>query len=164
MITGTNAAGPRRRAVLAVPAVAALLGGCSDGAVEKAGVTTRKAPASTSPEVRLRAQAARDSVALLAKYDTVIAAYPALAGGLGPLRAEVARHAQAFGAKPAAGTVAPTPAPAGKRAALAALASAEQSLADARTTALLDAPAELARLLASVAAAGACHVLLLKEG
>jgi hypothetical protein len=55
-------------------------------------------------------------------------------------------------------------APGTKEAALAALASAEKSLADSRTGALLDAPPELARLLASVAAAGSCHVLLLKEG
>lgn len=53
--------------------------------------------------------------------------------------------------------------PASEAAALAALAEAEQRLVDARTTALADAAPELARLLASVAAAGAGHVLLLKE-
>ncbi|MDX6350090.1 MAG: hypothetical protein QOF84_4880, partial [Streptomyces sp.] len=126
--------------------------------------------------------AGRDSVALLATYDAVIVAYPALAGRLAPLREEVARHAKAFGAT-ASALPSPSPssspsasaassaassaspvAPGTKEAALAALASAEKSLADSRTGALLDAPPELARLLASVAAAGSCHVLLLKEG
>lgn len=166
MITGTNPARPRRRAVLALPAVAALLGGCSDDAGQKAGATTRGASASASAGAVLLAAAGRDSAALLAHYDAVIAALPELAGGLAPLRAEVARHARAFGAKGGASppAVTATGAPEGSAAALAALASAEKSLADSRATALLDAPPELARLLASAAAAGACHVLLLKEG
>ena len=45
----------------------------------------------------------------------------------------------------------------------ALLAAAERSLSDRRTAALLRAPGELARLLASVAAAGAAHVYLLTE-
>jgi hypothetical protein len=48
--------------------------------------------------------------------------------------------------------------------ALAVLAAAERELADRRAKTLLDVPGELARLLASVAAAGAAHVYLLKEG
>jgi hypothetical protein len=48
--------------------------------------------------------------------------------------------------------------------ALASLAAAERELADRRAKALLDVPGELARLLASVAAAGAAHVYLLTEG
>lgn len=48
--------------------------------------------------------------------------------------------------------------------ALAELAAAERTLADRRTKALLDVPGELARLLASVAAAGAVHAYLLTEG
>ncbi|MCI0385176.1 hypothetical protein [Streptomyces sp. CNQ085] len=48
--------------------------------------------------------------------------------------------------------------------ALAALADAERTAADALTRALDGAPPELARLLASVAAAGAVHVYLLTEG
>ncbi|OUD00982.1 hypothetical protein CA983_22650, partial [Streptomyces swartbergensis] len=48
--------------------------------------------------------------------------------------------------------------------ALASLAAAERELADRRAKALLDMPGELARLLASVAAAGAAHVYLLTEG
>ena len=40
----------------------------------------------------------------------------------------------------------------------------ERALADRRAKALLDVPGELARLLASVAAAGAAHAYLLMEG
>lgn len=47
--------------------------------------------------------------------------------------------------------------------ALAELASAELALADERTLALVDVPGELARLLASVAAAGAAHAFLLTK-
>ncbi|MEV8595489.1 hypothetical protein [Streptomyces sp. NPDC052012] len=48
--------------------------------------------------------------------------------------------------------------------ALAQLAAAERELADRRAAALLDAPGELARLLASVAAAGAGRAYLLTKG
>jgi hypothetical protein len=48
--------------------------------------------------------------------------------------------------------------------ALAELATAERTLADERTKVLVQAPGELARLLASVAAAGAAHAFLLTEG
>jgi hypothetical protein len=171
MITGKNQAAPRRRAVLAasaLPAVGALLGGCSNDDAAQRSATSLKTSPSASPGAAVRAAAGRDSVALLATYDAVIVAYPALAGRLAPLREEVARHAKAFGATASASaspsTSASPVAPGTGDAALAALASAEQSLADARTKALLDAPSELARLLASVAAAGSCHVLLLKEG
>lgn len=51
-----------------------------------------------------------------------------------------------------------------EKGALAALAGAERRLADSRTKALADAPPELARLLASVAACGGAHVYLLEEG
>jgi hypothetical protein len=160
MISAMNPAGPRRRALLAMPAAAALLGGCSDPAVRNVGATT----SATSPGgAALRATAGRDSVRLLALYDAALAAHPALARRLEPLRADVARHAQAFGAQQQPVSASPQ-APATAADTVAALASAEKSLADARTIALLDAPPELARLLASVAAAGAAHVTLLKEG
>jgi hypothetical protein len=160
MISATNPAGPRRRALLAMPAAAALLGGCSDPAVRSVGAKTRTASPGAAA---LRATAGRDSVRLLALYEAATAAHPALARRLEPLRAEVVRHAQAFGAQEHPVSASPE-APTTAAETVAALAAAEQALADARTTALLDAPPELARLLASVAAAGAAHVLLLKEG
>ncbi|BFO15781.1 hypothetical protein SHKM778_21690 [Streptomyces sp. KM77-8] len=60
----------------------------------------------------------------------------------------------------------PSPAatvPAKEKDALAGLAAAEREIAGRREKELLDAPGELARLLASVAAAGAAHVYLLTE-
>ncbi|MFJ2907448.1 hypothetical protein ACIQOU_13560 [Streptomyces sp. NPDC091279] len=160
---------PRRRTVLASALGAVAVTGCSstsDG--ESSG-------GSQAAFQRVRARAARDSAGLLDRYDATIAAFPALRGRLAPLRAEVARHADAFGwsaeknatrAKSAAGTASPSPTatrPASERDALAALAALERTLADRRTAAVLDVPGEPARLLASVAAAGAAHVYLLTE-
>ena len=161
----------RRRSLFASAAGAALLAGCS-GAVD----SSATGGSSTAAD-RTRARAARDSEALAARYAAVIAAHPALAGRLGPLRAEVVRHAQAFGggtgasASPSASpgssagsSPVPTDVPTDPKAALAALAAAERSLADRRGRVLLDVPGELARLMASVAAAGAAHAYLLTKG
>jgi hypothetical protein len=102
-----------------------------------------------------------------------VAAHPKLAERLRPLRAEVVRHAEAFGdtagpspSSPGPGSPPaspPTAVPAKEKDALAGLAAAEREIADRRAKALLDAPGELARLLASVAASGAAHVYLLTE-
>ncbi len=104
----------------------------------------------------------------------MIVARPGLAERLRPLREEVVRHARAFGGARKA-SASPTPStstsassaasvPANDRDALAVLAAAERELADRRAKALVGVPGELARLLASVAAAGAAHVYLLTEG
>ncbi|MEV0925643.1 hypothetical protein AB0I99_11020 [Streptomyces spongiicola] len=63
---------------------------------------------------------------------------------------------------PAAPAVPPVPADAG--AAVRELAAAERRTADGHAAALSAAPPEYARLLASVAAAGAVHAYLLTEG
>ncbi|WP_405745111.1 hypothetical protein OG422_23185 [Streptomyces sp. NBC_01525] len=199
----------RRTTLLAGAALGAapLLTGCSDDSGPPRARQTAAAE-------RLRAAAAGDSTRLLARYDATLAAHPALGPRLGPLRAEVARHAEAFGARPAGGSGAPSPtdgpeSPAGpsapgasgkpdasegsdaspkaeapgkaaaskkpaagsaasgsgvpgdEKAARAALADAERRLADARARTLRTAPPDLARLLASVAAAGAAHAYLL---
>ncbi|MCK7625609.1 hypothetical protein MUU72_21325 [Streptomyces sp. RS10V-4] len=157
----------RRTTLLAGAALggAALLAGCAD---DSAGPAPESAEQSAAAQ-RTRARAARDSRALLARYDATLAAHPGLGARLRPLRTEVARHAEAFtapapSASPSPGR-APAPVaprvPAGEQAARTALADAERTLADARTTALRTAPPELARLLASVAAAGAAHAYLL---
>ena len=171
--------GPRRRALLVSAAGAALSAGCSAGSNGSGENTGGR----TSAAARARARAARDSRKLTERYDAVLTAYPALADRLGPLRAAVARHTEAFGgttprvaaqgASPNASET-PTslppsaspspPVPGTERDALAELAAAERSLADRRAKALLDLPGELARLLASVAAAGAAHAYLLTEG
>jgi hypothetical protein len=129
---------------------------------------------SQSAAERARARAATDSEDLLRRYDATLAAHPTLTERLSPLRAEVVRHVTAFGgngstpsATPSAtATASPSASavPATANDALSDLAAAERSLADRRAKALLDLPGELARLLASVAAAGAAHAYLLTEG
>ncbi|WP_030315693.1 hypothetical protein [Streptomyces sp. NRRL B-3229] len=172
--------GPRRRSLLASVAGGVLLTGCSDGG--KSG--EEGTAGSPSVAERVRARAARDSRGIVERYDAVLAAFPALAERVGPLRAEAVRHAEAFGetapkaspspsvspsgtpdgasSSPSASPSAPVPAT--EKDALAQLADAERALADRRAKALLDVPGELARLLASVAAAGAAHAYLLTEG
>ncbi|MFD8432531.1 hypothetical protein ACFV1R_33620 [Streptomyces coelicoflavus] len=180
--------GPRRRSLLASAAGAAgtvLLVGCTGGP------DSDGPGAGPSAADRARARAARDSEALAGRYAAVIAAHPGLAERLGPLRDEVVRHAEAFGgeraASPRASSTASSTAsasvspsvsaraagpaardagavPADEKGALGMLADAERKLADRRAEALLDVPGETARLLASVAAAGAAHVFLLTEG
>ncbi|GAA3583190.1 hypothetical protein [Streptomyces osmaniensis] len=169
--------GPRRRTLLASVAGAALLVGCTSRPDESDGGTS----GSPSLAEKARARAARDSEDLVGRYDAVLAAHPVLAPVVGPLRAESLRHAAAFGPGPSAGSPTPSGTPTGgtaspsaspsasvsvptnERDALADLAAAERALADRRAKALLDVPGELARLLASVAAAGAVHAYLLTE-
>ncbi|MGA4839273.1 hypothetical protein [Streptomyces sp. G45] len=154
---------PRRRSLLtgaAGAAGAALLTGCSDSG---------SADDRPAADARLRARAARDSAVLRATYDAVLAAHAPLAPRLRPLRAEVARHEKALAeglptAAPATGVPSPSASvPGEERAALRLLAAAERDLAGRRGRQLADAPAELARLLASIAAAGAAHAYLLTE-
>jgi hypothetical protein len=160
----------RRTTLLAGVALggAALLTGCSDDSGPDRAEHTLAAD-------RLRERAARDSAGLLARYDATLAAHPGLGERLRPLRAEVARHGGAFtGASPSAAPPSPAaertkgaagapPVPEDEKTARASLADAERRLADARTGTLAEAPPELARLLASVAAAGAAHAFLLGE-
>ncbi|GGO56463.1 hypothetical protein [Streptomyces lasiicapitis] len=161
--------GPRRRSLLTGAAGAAgttLLAGCSGSGDSGDGRPSAAAE-------KLRARAARDSAGLLRRYDAVLAAHAPLAERLRPLRAEVARHEKAFAegratatptpAKSPAGSPAPVSVPDSPKDALRFLAAAERELAGRRGKELLDAPAELARLLASVAAAGAAHAYLLTE-
>ena len=163
--------GPRRRALLASAAGAALLAGCSDGG----GTSEESTGGSQSVTRRARALAARESAGMAGRYDAVIATHPQVAERLAPLRAEVARHTEAFGgttAKGSTGTASPSASASGEvsstppteKDALAELAAAERALSDRRLAALVDVPGELARLLASVAAAGAAHAYLLTEG
>ncbi|AWE52734.1 hypothetical protein [Streptomyces nigra] len=168
--------GPRRRTLLASAAGAALLAGCSAGPADPDGGTG----GSPSLAERARARAARDSEDLVARYDAVLAAHPAVERLVAPLRAEAVRHAEAFGGgasgpssspsatPPPSASASPSASvravPADQRDALTELAAAERTLADERAKALPGLPGELARLLASVAAAGAAHAFLLTEG
>ncbi|MFJ4619265.1 hypothetical protein [Streptomyces sp. NPDC088812] len=177
--------GPRRRTLLASAVGAALLASCSsDG--DSGGDGSDGGPSAAE---RARAGAARDSAGLVARYDAVLSVHPTLLGQLAPLRAEVVEHMTAFGgaagqpaspsASPSSSAAASSPASPSASAsgasspaavppvegdALAGLAAAERTLADQRLAALAAVPGELARLLASVAAAGAAHAYLLTEG
>jgi hypothetical protein len=191
-----DVARPSRRGVVALAALGTVAG-CSGGGSHGSGYGHGKSL--PEPGAAERAEALRDSTALLSAYDATLAAHPSLAGRLAPLRAEVARHIKAFGGTPApaarrpgatagrTGSASPSPAATGKPSAtasptggparsaaagasappphpaptLASLAAMERSLADRRAAALLEVPGDLARLLASVAAAGAGHVVLL---
>lgn len=166
--TGTT----RRSALTATGALAlgAVLTGCGSG--DDSGARRRDAGAdaravAARTQTALRAAAARTSSSLLARYDRIVTAHPVTAAGLAPLRSAVQEHASALGGPPK-GTAEPLPpaptAPAtGARAALQELAAEERRVADAHARTLLKADPELARLLASVAAAGAAHAYLLTE-
>jgi hypothetical protein len=181
-----------RRSVVAVAAVV-VSAGCSGGGGKAAADGAGRKGTEPEPGEMARRRAARDSAALLVRYDAVVAAHPGLAARLAPLRAEVALHVGAFGGKaapaptrppssspspsavtsssasPTADATAATSAPASppasappsRAAALKSLAAEERRLADRRAAALLEVPGELARLFASVAAAGAGHAALL---
>ncbi|MFF3035264.1 hypothetical protein ACFVS7_30180 [Streptomyces rubiginosohelvolus] len=171
--TGTT----RRGALTATGALAlgAVLTGCGgddEGAGGKQPAHSGARATSAKAEKALREKAVRDGAALLARYDLVAEAHPATAAGLEPLRAAVAEHGKALApprakGEPKKGDKAP-PAPPGPvsadpKAAVRELAAAERRRADAHTEALLTAGPELARLLASVAAAAAAHAYLLTE-
>jgi hypothetical protein len=152
--------GTTRRGVLttAGAAAAGTLAGCS-GDSGGGGSGAREIREREEADAALRKRLAASSGALRDQYDAVIAAHPALAGRLGALRASVAEHVRALG-----GTVRvtrPVEVPAEPGPALRELARAERHVADGHTEALGSAGPELARLLASVAAAGAAHVYLL---
>ncbi|MEN3585813.1 hypothetical protein AAH978_16870 [Streptomyces sp. ZYX-F-203] len=153
------ASGPRRRTLLVSVAGATLLG-CSGG------------PKPDPPDPRAAAadreltRAARDSRTLVARYDAVLAAHPELDARLRPLRDETARHAAELGPprSPASGEPTTVAASDDPNSSLAELVAAERALTDRRFAALPDLPGEQARLLASVAAAGAVHAYLLTDG
>ncbi|SCK37404.1 hypothetical protein H181DRAFT_03170 [Streptomyces sp. WMMB 714] len=178
-LTPSPAAGPRRRSMLtgtlsALGPLAALgaATGCTDGADEDDAQAARR-------EQSLRKKAAGQSRALAARYEATIDAHSGLADKLRPLHAVALRHAEVLAGKKDAGRGKDGAAGGGgteggdgkgaavprkEKAALAALGDAERRTADERNAALAEAPPELARLLASVAAAGAVHAYLLGAG
>ncbi|MFF1839719.1 hypothetical protein ACFVXE_36980 [Streptomyces sp. NPDC058231] len=177
--------------VIALGAALAGCGGDADrGGKGSAPAGAREAAAKA--ESTLRATAARASGSLLTEYEQVITAHPATGAGLAPLRDAVRAHTEALrqggstsppspgstalspgGDKAASPGTVPSgeatasassgPAAVGARAAVKELAVSERRTADAHAAALLTAPPELARLLASIAAACAAHAYLLTE-
>ncbi|MDI2132781.1 hypothetical protein [Yinghuangia seranimata] len=164
-------AGPTRRSVLAgLGALAAMgLGVTACTSDDGSGPT----PAQRKADDAIRDRAREGSAALLGRYQAVLALHGALEGRLRPYADEIARHLEVLGgakaaasaasATPAAPGVTPTdePVPGTPQAALADLVSREQQAADARLVDLPAATPDLARLLASVAAANAVHAKLL---
>ncbi|WP_432062105.1 hypothetical protein [Streptomyces sp. S1] len=174
-----------RRALLAAGAAAGAtaLVGCTSGAEgPRRPSAEREAERVARAEAALRARSVTVARGLLERYDAVLAAHPSLAPRLTPLRRSVAAHVKALGeggtgpVEPAAASpkpsasARPTPSPApvpvaaDPATALKELAAAERTSSDGHADALLAAPPEYARLLASVAASGAVHAYLLTEG
>ncbi|WP_171987866.1 hypothetical protein [Streptomyces sp. MP131-18] len=160
MSSGVSTGVPRRALLVSCLLAGALTGCTSSGG---AGAGGRAAAAGAAG---LRRRAARASTGLLARYDATAAAHPALAGPLTPFRDIVAAHlsalteADAGGAGPE-GAAPEVPGEASR--AVSELATAERQAADERMGALAEAPPELARLLAALAAAGAVSAHLLNE-
>lgn len=169
--TGTT----RRGALTATGALAlgAVLTGCGGGDEAADGGKPARSgarAAAAKTERTLREKAVRDGALLLARYDLVAEAHPATAAGLAPLRAAVREHGKALTPPRAKGApkadappATPGPVSADPKAAVKELAADERRRADACAGALLNAGPELARLLASVAAAAAAHAYLLTE-
>ena len=165
--------GATRRSVLAaaasLPVVAA---GCSKG------IGALGTPPRPSPDVAVVRDAIDAETSMIARYNAVLTAVPALAGSLRPLlqqhhehlarlrarliepnRASPPEHSPAVAASAAGPPVPGTPA-----AARAYLRHAEQAAAQALMGKLPGAPPSLAQLLASIAASEATHALLLAPG
>ncbi|MEF9885731.1 hypothetical protein [Streptomyces sp. P9-A4] len=178
-----------RRALLTAglsAAAAAALAGCAsdDPGPRKPTAAEIEAERVARAEAALRLRAVTASRTLLNRYDAALAAHPALAPRLTSLRRSAAAHAKALGeggttvapatapASPATGPASPKPTAStalppvatDPRAALRDLARAAREASAVHTAALPTAPPEYARLLASVAAAGAAQGYLLTEG
>ncbi len=151
---------PSRRTFLAFGTLSTvgLLAACSGSGGSAPGHGGSRKP---DPDLPLRTRAVAATDALLGQYDAALAG--AGDARLKPLRAELAEQRAALAAglpaaSPAASPSAPATAPT-----VAALATAERTTAQARLVDLGAASPELARLLASVSAAGARHAVLLGD-
>ncbi|WP_086832026.1 hypothetical protein [Streptomyces sp. NRRL B-24572] len=126
------------------------------------------------PALAPRLTALRSTVAAHAKAlgeDGTTTKRPAATGSASPetsvtpaATVPASAPAPASASAKSAATPAPVRVAADPRGALKELAAAERTASDGHTTALLTAPPEYARLLASVAASGAAHAYLLTEG
>ncbi len=150
-----------RRQVLAVAGVAAAgaLGGCDM-------LGSRPKP---TPKPHPLAPVLAETEALAARYDAALAAYPALAGRLGPVRddhhAHVAALAGAMGRRPPSATPSaqaggtPSEAPPGTQAAtVATLRTAEAAARTSGYDACLALPGNFTALVGSIVAARTAHL------
>lgn len=164
-----------RRAALAATVAAAaagLLAACSDGTAPDAARSAAERARAARAEAALRLRTSAASAALRDRYEAVAVRHPLVRDRLAPLREEAAQHATALAAGHAQqppstpSSAPPATVPDDASEALRELAATARQVSDAQTAALTGAPPELARLLASVAAAGAVHAYLLtrREG
>jgi len=159
---GDRQPGHSRRTVLRA-ALGGAVAAVAPGGCEPAKPEARPTPDPLAPFYR-------DTAALLAGYDAVIAAQPALAQRLGPMRDAHRAHVEALARElgpavpPTTGASAP-PRTAGASApdAFDTLHRAEQEGATAATQACLAAPTYRAALLGSIAACRAGHVRMLER-
>ena len=128
----------------------------------------RSGPApAPDPDAALAAAAVARELALLARYDDALAAVPALAGELAPLRAEHVAHLAALGAVEAAAATPtrppspPAPSPGTAVQVRRDLASREHEAAAGHAAAAVAASRRLAPVLASLAASEASHAAVL---
>ncbi len=142
------------------------------GAAACTGASPAPAPRPVDPDVALRQDAISRERALLARYDALLAADPALRARLAPVRSEHERHLEALGQPPAPSGSAVAPAvpsavaPAVPSATagtptLAALIQAERTTATAHAAATATASPGLAAVLAQLAASEASHPVAL---
>lgn len=167
---------PISRRLLIGAATAALLSGCDDepsrsdtatptGSDTATGTSTGPdgiggaQPSASPADVRLASRAAESASRLVGDYAGLVAAHPEVRRAVVPLRAHLLEHLTALGESAGNESVR---SPRSRQLALRALAAAERTatqerLADARTA----ASGDLARVLASIAASHAQHVVVL---
>ncbi|MCX4917387.1 hypothetical protein [Streptomyces sp. NBC_00687] len=192
-LSSRTPSGPRRRTLLAAAAGTFALAGCSadEPSGDTTGgsrpsladrARARAARDSTTLAGRYTAVIAAhpDLEKKLAPLRADVAGHARAFGAGSSAGASASPSAAASGTAPGSASGSPTPSPSGSASAsasasassdvaarpkdaLSELATAELALADERTQALVELPGELARLLASVAAAGAAHAYLLTE-
>ena len=172
------APGPSRRRLLVLGSAAvtaSALAACTGDAEPPPASAPSPSPAAVpvDPDVALRAAAAARELALLARYDAVLAARPGLSARLQPLRGHHAQHLAALrdpaaspsptGAAPSPSAAAPpaVPVPADDAAALAALTAAERETGQAHGRDCLAASRPLAAVLGSLSASELSHAVAL---
>jgi hypothetical protein len=156
---------PRRGVLAAALAAPLLVTGCSKGF---GALATPPAPA---PDVGVLTSAIAGERHLIAAYQAVLAALPALSGTLAPLLAEHRSHVQHLTARLVPGAITPAPSqaasqrpprvPADAGSATAYLAAAEKAAATALLARIGVASPSLAQLLASIAASEDTHAAAL---
>lgn len=148
-----------RRTVLASLAVLGTAGAVAACTGSSEPEPSEPTPTPAPPD--LRTDVADDEAALIALYDVVIAAYPAVSASAAAIREQHAEHLAALGT-PSGPAVAPeTPTTPDK--ALRSLVSAERKAMRDRIAATAEADPELARLLTFIGASEGSHVPALRR-